>query len=165
MISLELTDVKGFMSHLLLSETFDSFSFIEGEITTFNTFKIDGYIQKEFYDSGEERESLPAYSPWKNLREYCFSIIKGRRTPLNFRLVFSLSPANTERLAASNAPGLHPGDVQGLYLNIRYDRNHLSCITGTSLKTFTMDKSLEHAWDEMVQKFFRQKQIEFRLGT
>ena len=160
MISLNLTDIKNFMAQLLLSETFDHFSFIEGEIVTFNTFKIDGFIQKDFFDTEEEP---PQYSYWENLREYCFSIIRGKRTPLSFHLVFSLSPSNTERLIARNAPSLQAKDVQGLYLNIRYDGKDLSCITGTSFKTFTMDKSLEHAWDEMVQKFFRQKKIEFVL--
>ena len=38
---------KNCMSHLLLKSTFDDFSFIEGEITTFNKFTFDGYIQKE----------------------------------------------------------------------------------------------------------------------
>lgn len=41
MIAFKLTPVKSCMSHLLLTETFDSFLLIEGEITTFNTFKID----------------------------------------------------------------------------------------------------------------------------
>lgn len=70
MISLTLTNVKSFMSHLLLKETFDNFSFIEGEIITFNIFRIDGYIQKDFFDSEEE---ISEYSLWKNLREFCFS--------------------------------------------------------------------------------------------
>ena len=43
---LKLTNVKACMSHLLLMDTFDSFLLIEGEIMTFNTFKIDGFIQK-----------------------------------------------------------------------------------------------------------------------
>lgn len=116
------------MAQLLLSETFDHFSFIEGEIVTFNTFKIDGFIQKDFFDTEEEP---PQYSYWENLREYCFSIIRGKRTPLSFHLVFSLSPSNTERLIARNAPSLQAKDVQGLYLNIRYDGKYLSCITGT----------------------------------
>ena len=47
MIAFSLTNIKDFMSHLLLNETFDHFSFIEGEITTFNTFHIDGIIKKE----------------------------------------------------------------------------------------------------------------------
>ena len=47
MIALKLTNVKACMSHLLLMDTFDSFLLIEGEIMTFNTFKIDGFIQKK----------------------------------------------------------------------------------------------------------------------
>ena len=158
MIAFSLTNTKEFMSHLLLADTFDHFSFIEGEIVTFSTFKIDGFIQKDFFDTDE---TPPQYSYWKNLREYCFSIIRGKRTPLSFHLVFSLSHENTKRLAAQSTPALHAEDVQGLYLNIRYDGKHLSCITGISFKTFTLDKSLEHAWDEMVQKFLKQKKIEF----
>ena len=53
MIAFSLTNIKEFMSQLLLSETFDSFAFIEGEIVTFNTFRIDGFLQKEFFDAEE----------------------------------------------------------------------------------------------------------------
>ena len=49
MIALKLTNVKACMSHLLLMDTFDSFLLIEGEIMTFNTFKIDGYSKKLLY--------------------------------------------------------------------------------------------------------------------
>ena len=158
MIAFSLTNTKEFMSHLLLSDTFDHFSFIEGEIVTFNTFKIDGFIQKEFFDTGAE---LPEYSHWKNVREFCFSVIKGKRAPLSFRFIFSLSRNNIRRLISQSAPGLEPDSVQGLYLNIHFDGGRLTCITGTSFKTFTMDKTLEHAWEEMVEKFLRQKHIEF----
>lgn len=158
MISLHLSSVKDFMSHLLLSETFDNFLFIEGEIVTFNTFTIDGYIQKSFYP---EEEELPEYSTWKSLRDYCFSLIKGKRTPLSFKFIFSLSPKNISRLIEQNNLDFQPDQVQGLYMNIRYDGTTLQCITGTSLKTFSMDKSLEHAWDSMVQKYLSQKQISY----
>ncbi len=158
MVAFTLTNIKEFMSQLLLSETFDSFSFIEGEIVTFNTFRIDGYTQKDFFDTGEE---LPEYSLWKSVRDYCFSLIRGKRTPLSFRFVFSLSRKNIGKLAAQTVPTLDPDSVQGLYLNIHYDGSHLSCVTGTSFKTFTMDKSLERAWDEMVEKIFLQKNIAY----
>ncbi len=158
MIALSLTNTKDFMSHLLLADTFDHFSFIEGEIVTYNTFKIDGFIRKEFFDTGAE---LPEYSPWKNLRDFCFSVIKGKRTPLSFRFIFSLSRKNIGRLITQSAPALDPDSVQGLYLNIHFDGASLSCVTGTSFKTFTMDKTLEHAWDEMVEKFLKQKHIDF----
>ena len=158
MIAFSLTNIKEFMSQLLLSETFDSFAFVEGEIVTFSTFRIDGFLQKEFFDT---EEPLPEYSLWKNVRDYCFSLIRGKRTPLSFRFVFSLSRKNIEMLTAQNVPSLDPDTVQGLYLNIHYDGARLTCVTGTSFKTFTMDKSLERIWDEMAEKFFRQKGVEF----
>ena len=125
---------------------------------TFNTFRIDGFIQKDFFDIDTD---LPEYSYWKNIREYCFSLIRGKRTPLSFRFVFSLSHRNIARLIEQNNLALDPDEIQGLYLNIRFDGKSLACVTGSSFKTFSMDKTLEHAWDEMVEKFFRQKQIAF----
>mgnify|MGYP003319322073 CR=1 FL=1 len=50
MIALELTEVKECMGKLLLSELFDPFYFIEGEIVTFGTFSLDGYLKKDFFD-------------------------------------------------------------------------------------------------------------------
>lgn len=159
MISLKLTNRKVFMKHLLLMETFDHFLFIESEITTFNKFSINGYLQKDFFE-GEEKPALE-FAFWNQVREFCFSIIKGKQTPLNFKIIFSLSPENIARLISQYQLDFHPENVQGLYLNIRFDGNALQCITGTSLKTFSMDKSLEQAWDKMVQRFFTQKGIDF----
>ena len=119
------------MAQLLLSETFDHFSFIEGEIVTFNTFKIDGFIQKDFFDAEEEP---PQYSYWENLREYCFSIIRGKRTPLSFHLVFSLSPSNTERLIARNTPSLQAKDVQVFILTSGMTENICPALQGRPLK-------------------------------
>ena len=95
--------------------------------------------------------------------QYCFSLIKGKKTPLGFRFVFSLSPKNIARLIEQNKLGLNADDIQGLYLNLRYDSTGLQCITGTSFKSFSMDKSLEHAWDNMVQKFFQKKGLDFEI--
>lgn len=158
MIALLFTGTKDFMSHLLLRDTFDSFTFIEGEITTFNTFKIDGYIQKDFF---EKDTLLPEYSPWKNIRDYCFSIIKGKRTPLGFRFIFSLSPRNTARLIEQNSLPLQVEEVQGLYMNIHFDGTRLTCVTGTSFQTFNPDKTLEHIWDKAAEKFLIAKEIAF----
>ena len=163
MIALKLTNRKLVMKHLLLTETFDHFLFIEGEITTFSKFSIDGYLQKSFFEDTEQPNV--EFSFWKQIRDYCFSIIKGKQTPLNFKFIFSLSPENTARLITQNQLDFHPEDVQGLYLNIRFDGTDLLCITGTSLKTFSMDRSLEQAWDKMVQKFFIQKEIAFEIES
>lgn len=161
MILLSISEVKEFMSKLLLSDTFDSFLFIEGEIVTFNTFSINGYLQRDFFD----KDMIPErnYSLWKELREYCFSLIRGKRTPLRFKFVFGLSEPNIEKLLRQQGLSFTPQDVQGLYLNISYDGHSLRCVTGTSMNLFTLDKSLEEAWDKMVQKFFAQKEISFEL--
>ena len=158
MISLNLTSQKAFISHLLLKNTFDHFQFIEGEIITFNTFTIDGFLQKKFY---EDTDNLPEYSSWENIRELCFSIIKGKQTPLGFKFFFRLSPENTAKLITQNNLDFQPENVQGLYLNIRFDENGMKCITGTSLKIFSLDKSLEKLWDSSVQKFFDKKEIPY----
>lgn len=156
MIALELPEVKAYMSKLLLSDTFDRFLLIEGEIKTFSTFTIDGYLHKEFY-TAEERELLTDdYALWEHLREYCLSIIKGKRTPLAFKLVFSLSKKGIEDLLQQEDIAYSANDVQGLYLNFKYDGTNLQCITGISMKSFTMDKSLEQAWDKAAEKLLGQ---------
>ena len=161
MIALALTEVKECMAKLLLSETFDPFYFIEGEIVTFNTFTLDGYLKKDFFEQEEapERE----YALWKDVREFCFSLIKGKRTPLSFKFVLGLSDSNIEKLLLQQGLDFKPQDVQGLYINLKYDGQKLQCITGTAMNLFTMDKSLEQAWDMMVQKFFTQKEIKYEV--
>ncbi|MBY0757959.1 MULTISPECIES: DUF5721 family protein [Sellimonas] len=153
-------NTKKCMSALLLSDAFDSFSFIEGEITTFCTFQIDGTYHPSFYgDTAETPDERQIR--WKQIREYCFSLIKGKQTPLHFRLIFSLPPENIRKLLETEGLPLRPGDVKGLYLNFKYDGTKLVCTTGTSLNLFTMDKSLEHAWDRLVPKYFMKKRLEF----
>ncbi len=160
MISLKITSVKTFMSRLLLSETFDKFQLIEGKIVTFNTFTIDGYIQKSFFP---DEEIVEDYSYWHTLREYCFDLIRGKRTPLSFKFIFRLSPDEIIQLITENSLNFPATQIQGLYLNIHYDGSSLHCITGTSLKLFTLDKSLEHTWDQTVLNFFSEKQIPFDI--
>ena len=161
MIALSLTDVRECMSKLLLSETFDTFLFIEGEIMTFSTFSMDGYLKKDFFDEGTapDRE----FALWKELRDYCFSLIKGKRTPLGFKFVLGLSSANIQKLIQQQDLDFDLEDVRGLYINLKYDGAKLQCVTGTAMNLFSMDKSLEQAWDVMIQRFFTQKEIAFEV--
>lgn len=158
-------DTKKCMNELLLQPTFDSFLFIEGDITTFNTFQINGRLKKDFFNQGLEESTAPdrEYSLWKELREFCFSLIKGKRTPLGFHFVLSLSAPNIAHLLSSEDLVYHPHDVQGLYLNFKYDGTLLTCTTGTSMNLFTMDKSLEYAWDKMARRIFAKHEIPFEL--
>lgn len=155
MIALDFPKVKESMSKILLSDTFDSFYCISAEIVTFSTFTIDGFLKKEFYE--ESDTPTREYALWKEVREHCFSYIKGRRTPLRFSFVFGLSAENTEKLLDSTDLPFRLSDISGLYINIRFDGQNLICTTGTSMNTFTMDKSLEQLWDQMVRKFLAKK--------
>lgn len=161
MIALSLSEVKECMAKLLLSETFDSFLFIEGEITTYNTFHIDGYLHKEFFTENEAPSQ--EYSLWKDMREHCFSLIKGKKTPLNFKFVLGLPETNIEKLIQQQGLDFELEDVRGLYINLKFDGQKLQCVTGTAMSLFTMDKSLEQAWDVMVQKFFTQQEIKYEV--
>lgn len=159
-------DTKKCMNELLLQHAFDSFLFLEGEITTFNTYHIDGRLRKDFYRQQMNEEiTIPEreYALWKDQREFCFSIIKGKRTPLNFRFIFSLSAPNIAKLLEQEELTFSLADVQGLYLNFKYDGTNLTCTTGTSMHLFTLDKSLEIAWDKMVQRIFTKYEIPFEL--
>lgn len=149
---------KDFMQHLLLKPTFDAFSLIEGEITTYNTFRVDGYIHKSFYEDAPPAE----YSLWADLREFCFQIIRGKRTPLGFKFVLSLPREHFESfLSSQGMTGIKPSDIQGMYINIRYSGTSLQCVTGISFKSFVMDKTLDGIWDSYVKKFFLKHEINF----
>ena len=67
--------------------------------------------------------------------------------------MFCLSPENTARFLSGLDTSVSPEQIGSLNVNIKYDGSALSCTTAVSLKIFTMDKSLEHAWDEMFSRF------------
>lgn len=148
---------KTFMSQLLLKPTFDQFSMIDGEVTTFNRFHVDGLIHKDFY----EEEISQEYSCWGDLREHFFQIIRGKKTPLSFKFILSLSRDDFSSFLSENDLTFRPEELQGLYLNLRYDGTNLQCVTGTSMNTFTMDKTLDKTWDAYVLKFFSANEISY----
>ncbi|MBQ8857945.1 MAG: hypothetical protein IJ024_07365 [Lachnospiraceae bacterium] len=165
MIALQIQDIKNFMSKLLLSQTFDNFLLVEGTITTYNTFRIDGRVHKDFFTEEEIEErglSDREFSLWKEVKPFCLELIKGKKTPLGFKFTFQLSKENTAKLLASSGiTSIQPENVSGLLINVRFDSNGLSCITATNLNLFTLDKALEHAWDDMVKRFLKQQEISF----
>lgn len=162
MIALQIADIKSFMKKFLLTDSFDRFLLLEGTVTTFNTFRIDGTLQKSYYTQ-EEQELLTerSLSLWGEVRPFCLELIKGKKTPLSFRFTFRLSDSGTEKLLTQTGILLPTEQVRGLLMNLKYDGHVLSCTTGTSLAVFTMDKKLDHAWDDMVRKYFRQQGIPF----
>ena len=158
MLALHIPDVKSFMSMLLLRDTFDAFLLKEADITTFVTHTIDGLLHPAFFDDASFKDD---YVSWRDVKGYCYSVIKGKRTPLHFRFVFRLNRANTEKFLSQNRLDVDPEDVAGLYLNCQFDGERLICTTGTALTFFSLDRVLDHLWDDMVERIFQKNKIFF----
>lgn len=164
MLALKINDIKDFMNQLLIGETFDHFEMVETSITTFNTFSIDGNLRRDFFDTNtctilDQKEI--SYSFWKEVKPYCFSVMRGKRTPLHFKIIFRLPGAQTRSVLQTMGGTFSPELVKGLFLNLQYRNKELLCTAGVSLNTFLPDKSLEQLWDSMVLDFFRRRHILF----
>ena len=182
MIALQILDIRKCMAAFLIDPLFDKYSLIEAQITTFCTFTIDGRLEKRFFadesDGKEARNgseaasaggaaspappgSRPSYIKWEQVKETCFSIIKGKQTPLFFKLVLFYPAELLSDFVRRTESSVSPGQVSGLCLNLRYDRSGLVLTTGTSLTVFTPDRSVERAWDDAVKKLLDSRGISF----
>lgn len=162
MIGLNIEDIKQFTSSLFVGNLFDTFLLKEAEIVTFNVFTIDGHIKNGYYSQEElEEQKIEEYSAWAAVKPFCFSLIKGKKLPKSFRIVLQLSSASTEQFLEKSQISLTREQVNGLYLNIRYEEGQLHCITGTALSFFSMDKTFEQEWDEVVCQFLKIHKIPF----
>lgn len=174
MISLHITNVRRLMK-LLLSDNenaFDSFLLSKAEIVTSCTFTIDGHFRPEFYTT-EEIETLKAEAEdegrvfsehlirYNTVKSQCFQFIKGSRTPVSFKFELYLADENIEKFIKNMNSDFTISDVAGLSVNLIYDGTKLICTTGTNIKIFTLDRSLDKAWDDCVRKFFDKWEISY----
>lgn len=155
MTSIELKDIKSFMSKLLVKDTYDKLLVSEITLTTGNTYTMNGQINKSFYTE-DELNALPdkEYATWESFRPTCFSLIKGSKTPAFFKIIFLLPKDVVEDLLKSNSLDYSLADIKALFINLKYQDGKLTCVTGTSLAIFTLDKSLENAFDRFVSTLF-----------
>lgn len=154
MIAEEIKNTKMFMNILLASDKFDLFLVNSIQITTYNTFDIDGHIRKDFYTDEEfdalENQELSSY---RVLRPICYDLIKGQKTPVRFKIIFAMNDETIKSLIDSADTTLTTNDVNELFFNVKYEGGVVSCVTGVSLKVFTMDKSLERKFDNYISDF------------
>lgn len=155
-----------FMTGLLSEKetAFDQFLLGEAVIMTGNTYTIDGHINRSFYTE-EELSDLKQTAlnegrifsedmiRWKSAKSYCYECIKGKKLPLSFKISLCLAPENVERFLAGLDTSFTSGQISSLNVNIKYDGSTLTCTTAVSLTIFTMDKSIEHSWDQMFSRF------------
>ena len=164
MLALQIKDIKSFMSKLLNTDTFDSFLLQEAHIQSFNTFVIDGHLNRGFYSREElEDPDFPPYdlSSWETMRGICFQLIKGKKVPLLLKLTLVYDPHEAVNLLEKAGAAEFTSALKSFVLTIKYDQKGLLLTTGTSFNTFFMDRTPALIWDEALRQFLLQKEIDF----
>ncbi len=160
MVMFTIAEVKQFMAKLLTQNTFDDFILREMELSTFMNYSVNGKLNETYFTEEELKERGPVrYALWSEVRNTAYSMIKGNKTPLSMKIVFQLPESRTELLIGQSGGRIKPEEVGGLYLNVRFENNELHIITGTAIKTFTLDKTLEQEWDKEVARILKEQGV------
>lgn len=159
MTILQIDDIKSYMKYLLIDNKFDAFELIQASISTYNTIDIDGKINPEFFGTDYDSTELYGYefTPWSKAKELAYTLIKGKYTPLSFKFVLRANDSLQEQIL-KDLPDIARQTISSLIINIRYDSQGLSVVTGTSQKSFSLDKTADEAWDTWVAKFIQDMQ-------
>lgn len=164
MLALKINNVKTFMTQLLIGDTFDAFPLAEASITTFNTFTIDGRVNKEFFDTDTQdilTQNAVIYSHWKKIKPFCRSIIRGKLLPLQFRIIFQVAPYQLSEILKIEEPEPAASTFSSFSLNIQYKNKMLLCTTGVARTSFIMDKKPDQYWDDAILHFFKNLNIDY----
>ena len=142
-----------YLKELFEKEKYDSFYLYEARVKTKLDYYVNGRLNREYFDT-EEQADLPEYVEWKDIKQIVYSYIKGKRLPIGFKIILMFNRENISRLLEMNNLPVKTEDVSALFMNVVYEHEALSVTTGTSLKIFTMDKTLEHVWDDTIKKYY-----------
>jgi len=169
---IKINDIRAAMSMLLLKDAFDAF-FLEGaEAMTFAKLQISGRRNKKWYAgetdndinedviNGSSTGSLTDLVRWKETRHIFFEYIKGKKTPDLFKVSLKADGSIAEVFLKDS--GFYEKYLQEkpeLHMQIRYENGTLCVVTGIYNENFTLDKSIENAWDDAVVKLFRKNKV------
>ena len=156
MIAINVISKNEFMNAIFIKDTFDYMLVSELELTTINTFSVDGRINKDFIKKNELEEPEDDFISRGSIRHICFEIIKGKNAPLKFKITLKLPNSYIEKMLTSVDTNIEASQVLGMYIHINYENNKLNVTTGTSLSIFTMDKSIDKFWDKQITTLLNQ---------
>ncbi len=136
--------IKTFMNDFLKGDIFDGYYVKGAEVFTLARFETDGKINKDCLDGEEERENCT----WQELKPYMFGIVKGKIKPKTFKVILSL-PTDKAEILSENAASMH--------ITISFEQDRINFITGTSQKSFSLDKQTDNAWEDYIKRFFKKR--------
>lgn len=159
MISLKILELNRFMAGLLKSDAFDTLWLREGYVRTYMEYRFQGRLYPEFYDT-EEAEALQGRSCalWREVRPVVLELVKGRRTPLAFRLEFQLPEEEVGKVLERSGLVLRE-EPPSMHLQLRFEHGTGRIVTGIARTAFSMDSSPDAAWDAEVQRRLRELAI------
>ncbi|MDE6761891.1 MAG: hypothetical protein K2J90_14625 [Lachnospiraceae bacterium] len=162
MQAVEILDIKNFMQLLFQTNILDSYEFVSAELSTDISYSLNGHIHKEFFNE-EETNSIGLtdydYLPWHLAKEKLFLLIKGKKTPLQLKIVLKACKSQTQDFLSKTNSSLNSNDIDGIFLNIIFQENKLNVICGISYKIFTMDKQLESEFSNSITTLFKSNDI------
>lgn len=141
---------KDFMNTLLKGTAFDRLLVRTVSLRTNIVYEMDCTLNKEWFTDDELETIDDKYASWSIIKPTVFELIKGTKLPGYMKIVLSPSAEATSKVHSNAA---------ALFINIIFEDNKLSIITGSSEIAFSMDKSVEHSWDEYSSKFFKHNNI------
>lgn len=153
MIAVRIPDLRTITSLLFAQNTFDRFPLYEASFLTRCSFSIDGYRNAEFFTEEENAAAAEEYTLWQELKPLAYSIIKGKRLPLRFKVVLRAPKDVIRKLLAKSDTAFVEEQVESLHMIFTYKAGELVCTTGSSFRVFTMDRSLDKLWDAWVLRF------------
>jgi len=149
MVALDITDVKSFMAKLLRESAFDSFELRSMIIDSFARFEINGA------KPAEEEGAKAEYCTWAAMRKYAFEIIKGEAAPRSMKVVLGLNQDKVQASFPSSA---------ALFINIHFEGGKITVISGSSPKSFSLDRADDEKWDGAVKAFLTKSGIEHNIS-
>ncbi|MBR6696775.1 MAG: hypothetical protein IKL73_00730 [Lachnospiraceae bacterium] len=152
----DISNVKAFMGALLTQNIFDNYLAKSVDIATFTNFSIDCSFNKDYYTNDELEDLSFEDTKWCQLKKVCFDLIKGNKLPLSFKIVLSADSELISKIIKDSSINYNLSDISGLYLNIRYISNKLTITSGSSIRVFSMDKTIDTVWDNYLQDFLKE---------
>lgn len=152
----KIEELKRFMSLLLAGKLFDDWYLFEAKAETFFELRVNGRLKKEF--SEELTEEKREFIRWGEIRELFFSAIKGKKLPGLLFLVLAADEKRKEKVLIDCGKEQEEAN-SFLCLNLKYTSEGCILTAGVSHAGFTMDKSLDRAWDAEIENFLKQNGI------
>lgn len=168
MKAFSVTTIRPFMAALLTGQQFDAWQLRTCRLGVASAVSIDGAINSAYYTEEENETRSGDFLLWQAVRPVVCSLVKGNRTPSYMNITLAMSSGayallkSTLPAAASGAlPESLPEGLpeQSWQINIRYERTqdeegksaqNLLITTATSSSSFSMDRTGEKVWDQLL---------------